>query len=121
MADKAYEIAFNDEAVDEDFYSDIESLTVDESLGQASTMRMQLAITLDDNGVWDYVDDARFEVFTKVSVRIGFAGGGGLAGALSGALGALTGGQGNDGVERGFDRYIKAVQPKLGREAGRGP
>ena len=29
------------------------------------------------------------------TVRIGFTGGGGLAGALSGALGALTGGQGN--------------------------
>jgi len=25
MAEKAYEIAFNDEAVDEDFYGDVES------------------------------------------------------------------------------------------------
>ena len=31
MAEKAYEIAFNDEAVDEDFYGDVESLTVEEN------------------------------------------------------------------------------------------
>ena len=92
MAEKAYEIAFNDEPVDEDFYGDVESLTVEENLTIANTMRMRLAITLDDNGVWSRLDDARFDLFTKVSVRIGFTGGGGLAGALSGALGALTGG-----------------------------
>jgi hypothetical protein len=66
MAEKAYEIAFNDEAVDEDFYGDVESLTVAENSTAAGTMRLQLAITLDDNGVWDYLDDARLEVFTKV-------------------------------------------------------
>jgi phage protein D len=118
MADKAYEIAFNDETVDEDFYGDVESLIVEENLTQASTMRLRLAITLDDNGVWDYLDDGRLEVFTKVSVRIGFTGGGGLAGALSGALGALTGGEGNDGLERVFDGYITAVSPNWDSEPG---
>jgi phage protein D len=118
MADKAYEIAFNDEAVDEDFYGDVESLTVEESLSQATTMRLRLALTLDDNGVWDYLDDPRFEVFTKISVRIGFTGGGGLAGALGGALGAITGGQGNDGLERVFDGYVTAVNPTWGSEPG---
>jgi phage protein D len=118
MADKAYEIAFNDEAVDEDFYGDVESLTVEESLSQASSMKLRLALTLDDNGVWDYLDDTRLDVFTKVSVRIGFTGGGGLAGALSGALGALTGGEGNDGLERVFDGYITAVNASFGSEPG---
>jgi hypothetical protein len=87
MAEKAYEIKFNDEAVDEDFYGDVESLTVDEHSTMASTMRMRLAITLDDSGVWDYLDDSRLEVFTRVSVRVGFIGGGGLAGELSSAVG----------------------------------
>src|SRR5215813_8465251 len=118
MAEKAYEIAFNDDPVDEDFYGDVESLTVEENLTQASTMRLRLAITLDDNGVWDYLDDARFEVFTKVSVRIGFTGGGGLAGALSGVFGALTGSQGNDGLERVFDGYITSVHPTWGSDPG---
>ena len=114
MAEKAYEIAFNDEAVDEDFYGDVESLTVEENSTMASTMRLRLAITLDDNGVWDYLDDSRLEVFTKVSVRIGFTGGAGLAGELSSALG----GGGSDGLERVFDGYITAVSPTWGSEPG---
>ena len=118
MADKAYEIAFNDEAVDDDFYGDVESLTVEESVSQASSMKLRLALTLDDNGVWDYLDDSRFDVFTKVSVRIGFTGGGGLAGALSGAASAVTGGDGNDGLERVFDGYVTAVNPTFGSDPG---
>ena len=114
MAEKAYEISFNDEAVDEDFYGDVESLTVEESCTMASTMRLRLAITLDDNGVWDYLDDGRLEVFTKVSVRVGFTGAAGLAGALSSALG----GGGDDGLERVFDGYITAVNPTWGSEPG---
>src|SRR5262249_32294290 len=35
MADKAYQIAFDDEAVDEDFYGDVESLTVEENTATA--------------------------------------------------------------------------------------
>lgn len=114
MAEKAYEIAFNDEAVDEDFYGDVESLTVEENSTMASTMRMRLAITLDDNGVWDYLDDSRLEVFTKVSVRVGFTGGAGLAGALSSALG----GGGDDGLERVFTGYITAVNAIWGSDPG---
>ena len=118
MAEKAYEIAFNDEAVDEDFYGDVESLTVEENLTAANTMRLRLVITLDDNGVWNYLDDARLEIFTKVSVRIGFTGGGGLAGALGAAAGALSGGEGNDGLERVFDGYITAVNADWGSAPG---
>ena len=114
MAEKAYEIKFNDEAVDEDFYGDVESLTVEENSTMASTMRMRLAITLDDSGVWDYLDDSRLEVFTKVSVRVGFIGGGGLAGELSSAVG----GGGDDGLERVFDGYITSVHPTWGSEPG---
>lgn len=114
MAEKAYEISFNDEAVDEDFYGDVESLTVEENSTVASTMRMRLALTVDDTGVWDYLDDSRLEVFTKVAVRIGFTGGAGLAGALSSALG----GGGDDGLERVFTGYITAVNPTWGSEPG---
>lgn len=114
MAEKAYEISFNDEAVDEDFYGDVESLTVEENSTMASTMRMRLALTLDDSGVWDYLDDSRLEVFTKVAVRVGFTGGAGLAGALSSALG----GGGDDGLERVFTGYITAVNSTWGSEPG---
>lgn len=116
MAEKAYEIAFNDEPVEDSFYGDVESLTVEENVMIANTMRLRLAITLDDSGVWSHLDDERFGVFTKVSVRIGFMGGGGLAGALSSAAGALGGG--NDGLERVFDGYITAVNTNWGSQPG---
>ena len=118
MAEKAYEIAFNDEAVEEDFYGDVVSLTVEENVPVANTMRLRLAISLDENGVWSYLEDDRLAIFTKVSVRIGFTGGGGLAGALGDALGGLTGGQGNDGLEPVFDGYITAVNTNWGSEPG---
>ncbi len=118
MAEKAYEISFNDEPVEDDFYGDVVALTVEENVALANTMRLRLAISLDDTGVWSHLDDSRFEVFTKVSVRLGFTGGGGLAGALSGALGALTGGDGNDGLERVFDGYVTAVHANWGSAPG---
>jgi phage protein D len=115
MANKAYEISFNDEPVDEDFYGDVVSLTVEENVALAGTMRMRIGLTQDDNGAWNYLDDSRLEMFTRVSVRIGFTGGGGLAGALSSALG---GGQGNDGLERVFDGYITAVNANWTSQPG---
>lgn len=118
MAEKAYQIAFNDEAVEEEFYGDVVSLTVEEDVAMPGAMQLRLAITLDDNGVWSHLEDNRFAVFTKVSIKVGFTGGGGLAGALSGALGGLTGGQGNDGLEPVFDGYITSVNLNLGSEPG---
>jgi len=118
MAEKAYEIAFNDEAVEVEFYSAVVSLTVEENSTPASTLQMRLAITRDDNGVWSHLEDDRFAVFTKISVRIGFTGGGGLAGALGAAVGGLTGGDGNDGLEPVFDGYITAANPNWGSEPG---
>ena len=113
MADQAYQIAFNDEAVDEDFYGDVESLTVEENTATASTFRLQLATSLQDDGSWAYLEDDRFALFTKVSIRIGFTGGGGVAGVLGGALGGLNGG-GNEGLEPVFDGYITGVNVSLG-------
>jgi phage protein D len=115
MADKAYQIAFNGEAVDENFHGNIVSLTVEEHTATATMFRLQLATTLQDDGSWAYLDDARFALFTTVSIRIGFTGGGGLADALGGALGGLTGG-GNDGLEPVFDGYITTVNVHLGSE-----
>jgi phage protein D len=115
MADKAYQIAFNGEAVDEDFYGNVVSLTVEENTATASTFRLQLATSLQDDGSWAYLEDDLFALFTKVSIRIGFTGGGGLADALGGALGSLGGG-GSDGLEPVFDGYITGVNVSLSSE-----
>src|ERR1039457_5298303 len=119
MADKAYEIAFNGTAVDEDFYGDVVTLKVEESVTMASTLQFQLTIMQDDQGAWDYLEDSRLAPFTKVSVRFGFTSGGGLAGALGAAVSALGGGgSGDDGLERVFDGYITSVRLSLGSSPG---
>src|SRR5262249_62393345 len=108
MADIAYQIAFNDETVDEAFYGNIILLTVEESTATASMLRLQLRTTLQDDGSWLYLEDDRLALFTKVSIKLGFMGGTGLAGELGG----LTSG-GNEGLEPGFDGYITAVHVSL--------
>jgi phage protein D len=115
MANKAYQIAFNGEAVDDDFYSDVVSLIVEENTTRASTFYLQLTILLQSDGSWSYLDDDRFALFTKVSIKIGFTGGSGLAGAL-GSLTGSTGG--NSGLEPVFDGYITAVDMSLGSRPG---
>ena len=112
MAQKAYQISFASEAVDEDFYADVVSLIVEEHTATASVFHLQLATRLQDDGTWDYLEDERLALFTPVQIRIGFMGGGGLAGALSGVTG------GNDGLEPVFDGYITAIQVSLGSEPG---
>jgi phage protein D len=112
MADKAYQIAFNGEGVDEDFYGSVVSLTVEENTDTATVFRLQLATTLQDDGSWAYLEEDRLALFTRVSIRIGFTGGTGLAGELGEAAGGLTGG-GNEGLEPVFEGYITTVQVNL--------
>jgi phage protein D len=113
MANKAYEVSFNDEAVETSFYNDVVSLAVDENVSMASTAQLRLNVRKGDDGTWTWLEDDRFGLFKKFSVRIGFMGGGGLAGALSGA-----GGGGNDGLERVFDGYITEVGVDWGSDPG---
>jgi hypothetical protein len=78
MADKTLAIAFNGKAVSQDFYEDIVSLTVTENSNSANTLELRLATELDEKGAWAYLEDKRFDPFTKVSVKFGFTSGGGL-------------------------------------------
>jgi phage protein D len=115
MADTAYLIAFDDEAVAEEFYDDVVSLTVDENTATGTSFRLQLATTRQDDGSWTYLDDGLLALFTRVSIQIGFSGGGGLADALGAALADSDPG-GNDGLEPVFDGYITDVEVTLGSE-----
>lgn len=112
MATKAYQIAFDDEAADEDFYGDIVSLTVAENTTTASTFHLQLKTVHQADGSWAYLDDAQLALFTKVSILIGFTSGGGV----TEALGGLT--SGNEGLEPVFDGYITTVNVNLGSQPG---
>ena len=118
MADKTYQIAFGGTPVDQDFYGDVLSLRVEESVSAANLFQLQLATQLTDDGTWRYVDDDRFALFSKVSIKIGFSGGGGLAGALGALATALGVGGGNDGLIPVFDGYVTAVHFDVGSEPG---
>jgi phage protein D len=113
MADKAYQIAFGDD-LNDDFYDDVVSLTVDESTTEATTFHLRLATSPADDGSWAYLEDARFALFAPVSIQIGYSGGGGVAGALGDGLGGLGGG--DDGLEPVFDGYIIGVDVTIDSE-----
>jgi phage protein D len=117
MAQKAFQIAFDEATVDQDFYADIVLLQVEENTSMANTFRLQLATKLADDGSWNYLDDDRLALFTNVSIKVGFTGGGGLADAL-GALGAALGGGGDDGLVPLFNGYVTSVNFDIGSEPG---
>src|SRR5262249_61881569 len=110
VADKAYRIALDGEAVDEDFYADVLSLNVEESTATAGACRLRLAITRDEQGVWSYLEDDRLALFKRLSVKVGFMSGGGLARALGGLLGA----GGHHGPRPGLDRCGPPPAPRPG-------
>jgi len=117
MAQKAFQIAFDGTPVDQDFYGDIVTLQVEENTSIANTFRLQLATKLADDGSWNYLDDERLALFTKASIKVGFTGGAGLAGAL-GALSGALGLGGNDGLVPVFDGYVTSVNLDIGSEPG---
>jgi phage protein D len=110
MATKAYQIAFDGTAVDNDFYGDVVSLTVEESNATPGTFHLQLTSRMQDDGSWGYLDDDRLALYNKVSIKVGFTGGGGIAGAIT----SLFGGGGDDGLSTVFDGYITSVDLNLG-------
>jgi phage protein D len=96
MARSAYQIELNDEPVDESFYGDIVSVAVDESATVASTAQLRVHLLMEASGAWTYLDDERLELFSKLAVKIGFAG----------------------SLERVFDGYVTSVELELGELPG---
>lgn len=113
MANKVYQIAFSGTAVDEDFYGDVVSLTVEENTATASIFNLEVVLRLQDDGSWTYLDDDRLALFTSVIVQVGFTDGGGLASATGSPLG---GSDNNDGLKTIFDGYITNVDVELGSD-----
>ena len=113
MANKAFQIEFSGKAADEDFYGDVVSLTVEESTTAAGTLHLQIALRLQEDGTWTYLDDDRLALFNQVTVKVGFADGGGLLAALGSLLG---GSSSDDGLKTVFDGFITDVDVQLGSE-----
>jgi phage protein D len=111
MATKAYQIAFGGTAVENDFYGDVVSLTVEESVAAPGTFNLQMVSRKQEDGSWGYLDDERFALYNKVTIKIGFTGGGGLFGAIGSLFGASNS---NDGLSTVFDGYVTAIDLSLG-------
>jgi phage protein D len=114
MPDTAYQIAFDGEAAEDAFCGDMLDLTVEESTAAPGTLHLRLATTMQEDGAWSHLDQERLALFAPISVKVGFTGGEGLAGALGG----LTGSGGNDGLEPVFTGYITDANFQLGSQPG---
>jgi hypothetical protein len=114
MADFAYQIFFDDDAAEDEFYADVIELTIDVRGDGAATATMRLATTLDDDGEWIHLDDERIALFAPIEIRLGYEEGEGLAGALGGALG----GGGNDGMIPVFTGFVSGAELKLSGTPG---
>jgi phage protein D len=120
MAQKAIQIALNGTPVDQGLYGDMVSLTIEENTATANTFQLQFSTRLADDGTWSYLEDDQFALFNKASIKIGFTGGGGLAGALGAAVSALGGGSGdnNDALIPVFDGFVTTVLFESASEPG---
>lgn len=120
MPEKAYQIFFDGEAVEDEFYGDVMLLRVEENTSSASTLYLRISTRQQEDGAWIYLEDDLLAPFTPVAVWVGFTGGSGLAGALGGGSdgGSDGGSGGNSGLEPVFTGYITAVQVTLGSMPG---
>jgi phage protein D len=98
MAHQVMEVAFDGEPVDEAFYADVATLTVEEDAELGSILRLRQATRQADDGSWSYLEDDRLALLTRVSARLGFGG----------------------DLEPVFDGYVTAVDLSLGSEPGNG-
>src|SRR5258708_7603316 len=94
-----YQIELNGEAVDDAFYGEVVSLAVDESITMAGTAQLRLQLLLQGDGTWSFVDDQRFELCSKLAVKVGFT-------------------EDEGRLQRLFDGYITSVELELGENPG---
>lgn len=116
MARRAYQIAFDGTPAEDALYGDVLLLRVEESLSLPTAFQLQLATKLSDTGSWDYLDDDRFALFSKISIKVGFSAAGGLAGALGSASSSPGG---DDGLVPVFDGYVTSLNLDVDSEPGK--
>jgi phage protein D len=64
-------IEINDEEY-EDIYEDIISVEVEENIDLADVFNIRLAIRLQKDGIWAWIDDEHLKLWNKVSISVGF-------------------------------------------------
>ena len=71
MITEVANISINDKSQD-DLVPDILEIEVEEDVDKADVFRVRLALTLQLNGTWSYIDEDRFTLWNKLSIVIGY-------------------------------------------------
>jgi phage protein D len=121
MAQKSFNLSFDGDDPDTEFYGNVLGLEIREDLAASTTCRITLATALQDDGTWAYLTNDSLALFTNLTVRLGFTDSEGLAGALGAAASAIVsalggGASGDDGLVPLFDGYITCVELELSSE-----
>ncbi|MDD1725054.1 MAG: hypothetical protein LUQ07_07990 [Methanospirillum sp.] len=72
MPDWFYHVFIEGEAVESPFYDTLLELRVDENVSGAGTFAVRFSLSKLDNGGWSCLDDERFDLFNRLTVRAGF-------------------------------------------------
>jgi hypothetical protein len=114
-----YQLVLNGQPADQDLYTAITSLEVEESMDMPAAMQLNVPVARSSDGDLIYVSDARFAPLAPVAV-VATPGAGGASGAAGGAVGAVASALGGAGAGSGaqcvFDGYV--LSQKIHLETG---
>jgi hypothetical protein len=87
----SYQIFLDGQPVDEDFYTSLTSLEVEENMDLPGAVQVNLPVNRSADGDLTYVSDTRFRPLANLAVVVtpGAESSGGLDGAAASALGGL--------------------------------
>src|SRR5687768_6257205 len=107
-----YQLLFDGKPADEDLYTSVASLEVEENMDLPGALQLNLPINRSEDCDLTRVNEPRLRPLASVAVVVNAnCGGGGLAGAAAGAVagalgGATGGGGGGSGPQCIFDGYV---------------
>jgi hypothetical protein len=114
-----YQLVLGGQQADQNLYTLITSIEVDESMDMPAAIQICLPISRSTGGDLTYVDDPRFAPMAQVAI-VATAGGSGASGVATGAVGAAAaavgGGSAPPGTQCIFDGYV--LSQKIHLETG---
>lgn len=114
----SYQIMINGQPADQDLYTAVAAIEVEESMDMPAALLLTLPVTRNSQGGLTFVDDGRFAPLSNIAV-VTDTGGGGAQGAVAGAVGAVSsalGGTSASTTQCIFDGYV--LSQKLHVETG---
>jgi phage protein D len=75
MPERFYQLFFDDEAAEDDFYPNVIEVEVTDYADEADSFRLKLRLRLGENGEWTDADYEQLALFSKVRIEAGFRAG----------------------------------------------